>query len=53
MKWVERSPETIGTIKLGMMLDFKRDVLETFSLYFDNLKGFMVNFAKYCLRLAD
>ncbi|EXX72272.1 hypothetical protein RirG_070830 [Rhizophagus irregularis DAOM 197198w] len=32
MKWVEGSPETIGTIKSGMILDFERDILETPSI---------------------
>ncbi|RGB35617.1 hypothetical protein C1646_111273 [Rhizophagus diaphanus] len=53
MNWVEGTPETIGIIKSGMMLDFEHDVLDTFSPYFDNLKDFMVKFHKIKVRQTE
>ncbi|PKK57093.1 hypothetical protein RhiirC2_671419, partial [Rhizophagus irregularis] len=52
MKWVEGFPETISIFKSGMLLDFERNVLETFSPYFNNLKGFMVKFCKILFKAS-
>lgn len=43
--WVEKSPETKGCLKIGMMQHFNL-VLDTLSTYFDSLKPFIIQFHK-------